>query len=208
ILLTVVVAMVAKMAAAETQAKSTPSSPAPSEGSCRSQEILQDLEIRELTELTFKGVSRSTTKLFNLILEEATDNQIIMDRAHKSLRPRGALSEAPRDMICKLHYFSFKDNIFKSSTRDFSATFILQQPDTDFPRPILHTLQARWALKPITEHLRNCNIKYRWGFQLALNVTHKSTVYSIATHLDIKLFLRAPELPNTQITDWYIPQPN
>lgn len=48
--------------------------------------------------------------LFNSILGLPPANKIELDRAHRALRPRGP-SSAPRNVICRVHYFTVKEDI-------------------------------------------------------------------------------------------------
>ncbi|CAH2283583.1 Hypothetical predicted protein [Pelobates cultripes] len=67
-----------------------------------------NLRIKSLPEDQGENVASTLAELFNYILGEASDNQILLDRAHRLLRPRGSAVEAPRDVICHVHYFAIR----------------------------------------------------------------------------------------------------
>ncbi|CAH2305837.1 Hypothetical predicted protein [Pelobates cultripes] len=129
-------------------------------------------------------------------------------RAHRSLRSKGISQDSPRDIICRLHYSETKNGVMRA-LRDTSQPLLYHgNPIQIYPDLSWYTLQARRALKPITELLRNRSIKYRWGFPFALIVNYKGNIIHIASILDVPPFLRALELPDTIIIDWNYPIPH
>ncbi|CAH2293706.1 Hypothetical predicted protein [Pelobates cultripes] len=53
--------------------------------------------------------------LFNKILQRATDTPILLDRAHRAVRPQGLPQDTPRDIICRVHYYTLKEVILRLS---------------------------------------------------------------------------------------------
>uniref|UniRef100_A0A8C5PC04 Transposase n=1 Tax=Leptobrachium leishanense TaxID=445787 RepID=A0A8C5PC04_9ANUR len=140
--------------------------------------------------------------LFNALLERPPDTPILLDRAHRALRPRGAPSAPPRDIICRIHHFPLKEEIMqaarkkRSITHDGHAVEVYQ----DLSR---FTLQARRHLKPITDVLRDRDIRYRWGYPFALTVRRDNQLMSIMEPGDVPEFIRALELPQVEIANWH-----
>ncbi|CAH2274338.1 Hypothetical predicted protein [Pelobates cultripes] len=60
--------------------------------------------------------------LFNNILQRPTDTPVLLDRAHKALRPKGLPQDKPRDVICRAHYFTLKEEILKLSKNSPAMT--------------------------------------------------------------------------------------
>uniref|UniRef100_A0A8C5MIZ2 Transposase element L1Md-A101/L1Md-A102/L1Md-A2 n=1 Tax=Leptobrachium leishanense TaxID=445787 RepID=A0A8C5MIZ2_9ANUR len=140
--------------------------------------------------------------LFNALLERPPDTPILLDRAHRALRPRGAPSTPPRDIICRIHHFPLKEEIMqvarkkRSITHDGHAVEVYQ----DLSR---FTLQARRYLKPITDVLRARDIRYRWGYPFALTVRRDNQLMTIMEPGDVPEFIRALGLPQVEIPNWH-----
>uniref|UniRef100_A0A8C5PAB4 Uncharacterized protein n=1 Tax=Leptobrachium leishanense TaxID=445787 RepID=A0A8C5PAB4_9ANUR len=144
--------------------------------------------------------------LFNALLERPPD---------RALRPRGAPSAPPRDIICRIHHFPLKEEIMqaarkkRSITHDGHAVEVYQ----DLSR---FTLQARRHLKPITDVLRDRDIRYRWGYPFALTVRRDNQLMSIMEPGDVPEFICALDLPQVEVTNWHggdlldfpLPSPN
>uniref|UniRef100_A0A8C5MJD9 Uncharacterized protein n=1 Tax=Leptobrachium leishanense TaxID=445787 RepID=A0A8C5MJD9_9ANUR len=140
--------------------------------------------------------------LFNALLERPPDTPILLDRAHRALRPRGAPSAPPRDIICRIHHFPLKEEIMqaarkkRSITHDGHAIEVYQ----DLSR---FTLQARRHLKPITDVLRDRDIRYRWGYPFALTVRRDNQLMTIMEPGDVPEFIRALDLPQVEVANWH-----
>ncbi|CAH2285546.1 Hypothetical predicted protein [Pelobates cultripes] len=61
--------------------------------------------------------------LFNRMLQRPEDTHILLDRAHRALRPKGLAQEAPRDIICRVHYYSEKEAIMRSARETAEITY-------------------------------------------------------------------------------------
>ncbi|CAH2221398.1 Hypothetical predicted protein [Pelobates cultripes] len=175
------------------------------------QRSLDDIDNRgrrnNLPEAEGENLYNILASLFNLILKRKPESPVILDRAHRSLRPKAAVGDAPRDIICRIHYYALKADILKH-LRDTSGPLLYQGHEIQIYQDLSwHTLQARRALRPITDQLRSRNIRYRWGFPFALIVNTRGTTYTISTHQDIVPFTEALNLAETSILDWYAPDP-
>uniref|UniRef100_A0A8C5M280 L1 transposable element RRM domain-containing protein n=1 Tax=Leptobrachium leishanense TaxID=445787 RepID=A0A8C5M280_9ANUR len=140
--------------------------------------------------------------LFNDLLHRPEDAKIKFDRAHRALKPRGATTDQPRDIICRLHDFVVKEEILRAARK--TATIKVDGCSVALYQDVSWiTLQARRLLRPITAALREREIRYRWGFPLALHAQKGNTTYSIITPADVPGFLMAFGLPETDVADWY-----
>ncbi|CAH2273981.1 Hypothetical predicted protein [Pelobates cultripes] len=147
------------------------------------------------------------TTLFTLILNHKPDAPVILDTAHRSLRRKSATGDTPRDIICRVHYYALKEDVLKH-LRDTSAPMRFQGHEIQIYQDLSwHTLQARRALRPITDQLRMRNLRYRWGYPFALIVNTRGTTFTISTHQDITPFTKALNLTETNILDWYALDP-
>ncbi|CAH2282447.1 Hypothetical predicted protein [Pelobates cultripes] len=155
-----------------------------------------NLRIKGIPEAEGENLYNILASLFNLILQRRPESPVVLDRAHRSLRPKAAVGDAPRDIICRIHYYALKADILKH-LRDTSGPLLYQGHEIQIYQDLSwHTLQARRALRPITDQLRSRNIRYRWGFPFALIVNTRGTTYTISTHQDI-----VPNLAETSILD-------
>uniref|UniRef100_A0A8C5QII1 Transposase n=1 Tax=Leptobrachium leishanense TaxID=445787 RepID=A0A8C5QII1_9ANUR len=140
--------------------------------------------------------------IFNSLLRRPIDTPIHFDRAHRSLKPKGTPNMTPRDVICRLHYYRQKEDILQAARRqdvkDPLGNALQLYPDLSW-----HTLQARRLLKPLTEVLRDRQVKYRWGYPFSLQVTLDGVHYGITSVTDLPPLLTALGIESLDIPDWY-----
>ncbi|CAH2245826.1 Hypothetical predicted protein [Pelobates cultripes] len=141
------------------------------------------------------------TALFNRILTRPLDTAILFDRAHRATRPRNLPPDKPRDIICRIHNFPLKEEIFHKARQNKDIK-IDGHPVIVFQDLAPSTLQARRALRPITQALSERNIKFRWSFPFALTVTLQNKTHTITSPDDIPEFQRALKLPSSEVEDW------
>ncbi|KAM8966314.1 mitogen-activated protein kinase 15 [Pelodytes ibericus] len=107
---------------------------------------------------------------------------IMMDRAHRALRPRGPPGSVPRDVICRIVDFGLKEQIMKRA-REIGYLAYEGTQITFFNDLSDLTLQARRALRPLASLLQERNI-CSWGYPFCLNVRTSEGVYSVRYHQD------------------------
>ncbi|CAH2320247.1 Hypothetical predicted protein [Pelobates cultripes] len=129
------------------------------------------------------------------------DTAITFDRAHRAARPRNLPPDRPRDLICRIHNFPLKEEIF-CKTRQNKELTIDGQLVTVFQDLAPSTLQARQALRPITQALLERQIKFRWNFPFALTVNLQNKTHTISSPEDVPEFKRALKLPPSEVEDW------
>ncbi|CAH2327843.1 Hypothetical predicted protein [Pelobates cultripes] len=156
-----------------------------------------NLRVRGIPE-SAEGVTENPiqvlTTLFNRILARPKDTAITFDRAHRAARPRNLPPDKPRDLICRIHNFPLKEEIFRKARQNKDLT-IDGQPVTIFQDLAPSTLQARRALRPITQALLERQIKFRWNFPFALTVNLQNKTHTITSPEDVPDFQRALKLP-------------
>ncbi|KAM9313358.1 RNA-binding protein FXR2 [Gastrophryne carolinensis] len=71
-----------------------------------------NIRIRGLPEATGPDQLRPTiTGIFNELLCRPPDTEIVIDRVHRALGPRSPDPARPRDVVCRLHYYTVKEDI-------------------------------------------------------------------------------------------------
>ncbi|CAH2273356.1 Hypothetical predicted protein [Pelobates cultripes] len=74
---------------------------------------LDDLDNRgrrnnlQIRQIQLKYIANTIT----FILQRPEESTILFDSAHRALKPKGISKETPRDVICRVHYFTLKKEI-------------------------------------------------------------------------------------------------
>ncbi|CAH2283767.1 Hypothetical predicted protein [Pelobates cultripes] len=162
-----------------------------------------NIRIRNLPEAAGEeDVQATLTALFREILGPDSPPRIDLDRAHRALRPRNA-DNTPRDVICCLHEYRVKEMIMNKArlkpTWRFQGAEVALYQDLS---PL--TLEARRALRPVTQLLRSRNIPYKWGFPFCLLARHNNEWRPLRWPDEVPAFLQGMGLPRTEVTDWIL----
>lgn len=143
----------------------------------------------------------SLTRFFNSILGRGPEEKIELDRAHRALRPQSTDPSRPRDVICRIHLYSLKEEIMRKARTSGELTINGSKIDL-FPDLSRRTLRLRASLRPLLNALQSRNIVYRWGFPFALHVRHHDTTLTFRTPADLPILLKALDLPPIRLPDW------
>lgn len=143
----------------------------------------------------------SLTKLFNTILGREPETTIAFDRAHRALRPQSSDPTRPRDVICRIHLYSLKDDIMRKA-RMLPDLTIQASKIALFPDLSRRTLRLRAATKPLLAVLQARKIPYRWGFPFALHAHLQDRSAILRTPVDLPSFLKTFDLPDISLPDW------
>lgn len=113
-------------------------------------------------------------------LPDLSINDMIIDRAHRLVKPAHIPDNVPRDVIVRIHFYHIKDRLMRYSRQNAAL------PDPYAGIAIYAdlsqaTLAARNNLIPITKILRNHKILYKWGFPAKLSVTLNNTHHTISS---------------------------
>lgn len=103
--------------------------------------------------------------------------------------PRSSDPDRPRDVICRLHHYTHKENILHSAWEagniDFDGAAVRILPDLSRA-----TLQ-RWALlRPVLEQALQLGFTYSWGYPLSTTFRRGSCSFIFHTPGDL------PTLPS------------
>ncbi|XP_066451070.1 uncharacterized protein [Eleutherodactylus coqui] len=155
-------------------------------------------------------------KLIKHILPNTSEEERIIDRAHRLPRPKTIPEHLPRDAIIRVHFFHVKEALLYEARKN--ATL---------PAPYEHiklfidlsqaTLQNRRKYRNITQILRDNKILYKWGFPTKLIITKNGKTYVVQKPEEgLQLLSRwdlAPGNPNpparlsTELTFLFPPRP-
>lgn len=175
------------------------------------QEHLDDLEnrhrrnnlrIRGLPESVGRADLRSTVvNIFNSILRQEQPREIMIDRVYRSLGPPAIDPARPRDIICRVHYYTLKEEILRKAWENGQTEWEGSQIQI-FPDVSKRTLQMRRSLKPLLARIKELGATYRWGFPFQLIIRKNGSTFLLRTHEqlgDLFDFLETDPLP---IPNW------
>ncbi|XP_063806048.1 uncharacterized protein LOC134984390 [Pseudophryne corroboree] len=127
--------------------------------------------------------------LFLNLIPGTPKDLLILDRAHRALRPRPPPTQPPRDVILRFHYYKTKEKLMSAAREhqsvDYSGTQLQIYQDL-----APSTLRKRWDLAAVTRVLRTHSIKYKWGFPFQLQVT-KTQLKPLLKTMTFSRLLRA-----------------
>lgn len=114
-----------------------------------------NLRHRGLLEATgTENLTVTITAILNKVLEAGPPNNLEFDRVHRALGPKPTDPDRPRDVICRLHHYTQKEqvlgNAWSKGPIDFDGARIASLPDVS-----RGTLQRTAMLKPLLEKLRH-----------------------------------------------------
>ncbi|KAG8580053.1 hypothetical protein GDO81_007107 [Engystomops pustulosus] len=180
------------------------------------QQHMDDIENRSRrNNLRIKGLPESVqpatlfstiTEILNGILGRPPNTPIEIDRAHRALRPLDLNAQIPRDVVCRIHFYSLKEQILLKLRNQkqvtFQGTSIKILPDLS-----RYTLAQRAAVRPLLDMLKEHNLPYRWGFPFALHVCSGGKDVTLRSPNDLKPFLQMLRLPAVSLGQWltYLP---
>ncbi|XP_053568667.1 proteasome activator complex subunit 4 [Bombina bombina] len=185
---------------------------------------VEDLDNRgRRNNLRIRGVPESVNNtaiegflqdFFRTIKETPSSPDIMLERAHRALRPKTPPKAPPRDIIVKFLSYKDKDIIAQRARaiKDLTHAGIPIQVFSDLSQI---TLQKRRDLKFITSVLQRHKIQYKWGFPVSLIATRNGKQAIFKTRTDLSDFCNildvdipvpeeagssqsAPDLPTTR----------
>lgn len=167
-----------------------------------------NLRIRGIPEtISTAQILPTLKRLFNDLLETEETSPIEIDRAHRTLGPKNQDPNRPRDILCRLHYFTVKEQILRKA-RD-RGNILLDGCQIQLLADLSKmTLDKRRALRPLLDMLREHSISYSWGYPFQLQVRLDGSLLLVRTPADVPDFCSALRLPTVTIRDWpYVPLP-
>lgn len=128
----------------------------------------KNVQIRGVPEDVPPGeITNAVTAIFASLVGEEKASQIIIERAHRALRPKPSENGPPRDIICGLLNYLDTAAILKAARETNDVTY--NGARLQFYQDLASsTLAKRRALKPVTEALRLHKLPVRWLFPFGL----------------------------------------
>ncbi|CAH2250291.1 Hypothetical predicted protein [Pelobates cultripes] len=146
------------------------------------------------------------TEVFQNLLPEATAADLLMDRAHRTLRAPSANAATPRDIVVRLHFYHIKERIMRAA-RD--APIELEGvPVQLFQDLAPTTLKRRRELRPLTQHLSHHGLRYAWGHPFKMIIRKDGRFHSLTRPDEIPALLTQlglPQLPETPHSNTDLP---
>lgn len=121
--------------------------------------------------------------LFKKILPSVTKHDLLIDRAHRLIKPHFLPAATPRDVIARIHFFHVKDMLMAAARKlkELPEPFSSFAIYADISQA---TANRRREFRQVTETLRAQQIKYTWGHPTKLIVHYKEKVTPIMTPND------------------------
>lgn len=116
-----------------------------------------------------------------------------LDRAHRVAPPSGRPGLVP-DILARVHFFVEKEAILKAA-RDKPELLYKGKPIQLFQDLAPLTLQCRRAFRPITDKLRDLNIRYQWGHPFALIFQWETKRQVVRSYREAAQMLHMPTTP-------------
>uniref|UniRef100_A0A8C5PG62 Uncharacterized protein n=1 Tax=Leptobrachium leishanense TaxID=445787 RepID=A0A8C5PG62_9ANUR len=141
------------------------------------------------------------TRLFNMLLHNAHEAPIEMERWHRALRPKGPPGAPPRDIICCITRFGMKERIMEQARGKTAIRFEGTKVELyqDISQLTLHT---RRVLRPLTAALQRGGLQYRWLYPSGIQVRTPHGPVTVRNNEELPNFLTLLELPPDIISAW------
>ncbi|CAH2319207.1 Hypothetical predicted protein [Pelobates cultripes] len=137
-----------------------------------------NIRIRGLPEpSTPEALTAILHEAFSSLLPDALPSDLLLDRAHRALRPPSSSPTQPRDIIIRCHYFHIKEAIMRA-TRE--TPLQIEGHTVQLYHDLAPTtLRKRRELKPLTQALQAQGIRYSWGHPFKLMVRHNNRTFTL-----------------------------
>lgn len=179
---------------------------------------LEDMEDRSRrNNLRLRGIPETTSQdslgdtvreIFRTVLGEPT-LEIELDRVHRALGPRSDDPTRPRDVVCRLHRYTIKENILRRAWEhgdvELEGTRTKILPDLSRA-----TLKRRALLRPLLDLAKQKGLTYRWGYPLSVLFRGATGSFSLQRSDDLPALFRFMEAEPVQVPDWlqFLPRPS
>lgn len=127
--------------------------------SCRN-----NLRLREIPESDGpEDLMQVVTDIFRSLLDLPDSATLKLDWAHRALGPRSTDPAKPRDVLCRLHYYSQKEEIMRKAWQVGPVTY-REATVQILPDLSRSTLCRRTIKRPLLDALRTEGHTYRWAY--------------------------------------------
>lgn len=112
----------------------------------------------------------TVVSILNQVLGREVTSPIELDRVHRVGGMGGDRSDRPRDVLCRVHYYTLKEEIMRKAWRlgpvEFDGSTVHLYPDLS-----RNTLYMRRAVRPLLDLIRQAGASYTWGHPFSIKVT-------------------------------------
>lgn len=126
----------------------------------------------------------TATSIFNTLLQRPQDSPIEIDRIHQIPSRPGGDPQAPRDVLCRIHFYTLKEDITKKAWEQKEISWRTNKIKilSDLSRK---TLRMRALLRPLLEKLQALGLTYKWGFPFHLVIKKGPQAFILQTPKDL-----------------------
>ncbi|CAH2293807.1 Hypothetical predicted protein [Pelobates cultripes] len=168
----------------------------------------RNLKIRSV----FEEVTESETphylrRLLSSILTPAKAKAISLDTYFRLPKPAKAPDGVPRDLLISFQSLRSKQ-LVQAAVRDTPSYHFEGANLTFFNDLTRSTMVWRQSLHPVTQHLRNHKVAYRWGPGRKLTVLHDRKRIQLQQQSDAGKFFKALGLPTPETLQTNAPGAN
>lgn len=170
-----------------------------------------NLRLRGIPEATMGPDLRSiVVAILNQVLGKPPTADLELDRVHRIPGPRPpptaqrapADQDLPRDVLCRVHFFTIKEEILRlawvKGTIDFDGA-----PIRIFPDISRQTRVMRGLLRPLLEMIREAEATYRWGHPFHLIVRKQGSEFHLRTPDQLPDLFQFIAKPAVSVPNWF-----
>lgn len=170
-----------------------------------------NLRLRGIPEATMGPDLRTTViALLNQVLGKPPASEMELDRVHRIPGPRvtpsatrdPAATDPPRDVLCRVHFFTIKEEILRLAWEkgpiDFDGALIRIFPDVS-----RQTRAMRGLMRPLLEVIREAEATYRWGHPFHLIVRRRGTEFHLRTPDQLPSLFDFLNKPAVNVPNWF-----
>lgn len=172
---------------------------------------VMDLENRQRrNNIRFRGIPESVgsgelksvvSKICNFYLKQPPQENIEIDRAHRVSGNKGAQTGQPRDVLCRIHFFSTKEAVMRAAwdkgAYELEGKQIILLQDLSSK-----TLKMRRALKPLLEAATKQGASYRWGYPFAVTFRRNGKFLTVRSQDQLSAVFEFLGIKAFEVPDW------
>lgn len=144
---------------------------------------------------------RLVLAIFNSILEKPVDAHIELDRVHRTPLRRGKQELGPRDVVCRVHFFTIREEILRRAWdmgtvdwKDFKVQI--------FPDISKNTLAMRRMVKPLLMKINEAGAYYKWGYPFHIVVQKHQETHYVRSPKDLPDIFRFLGVEPVEVPNW------
>lgn len=142
--------------------------------------------------------------ILNKALGREATSPIELDRVHRVGGPGGARDGRPRDVLCRVHYYTLKEEIMRKAWNlgpvDFFGAPIHLYPDLS-----RNTLYMRRVVRPLLDLIRQAGATYTWGHPFSIKVTRGGNRFTLSDPDQLPDFFLFIEQDPVEVLNWLDP---